>query len=163
MPVIIASTAFLLIAYLVGNAKFAEYLGIPHILGVGDLTVLCLAIVGAGLAFLWFNAYPAMTIMGDAGSLTLGALLAVPFIAAVEVVLERLLAARDRLAPGHPLHAHRQRKRHRGKQPFGHVAEDDPDRRHEVGLRPDRPLESVESRGLLSRRDRAAMVDRAIG
>jgi len=72
MPVIIASMAFLLIAYLVGNAKFANYLGIPHVLGVGDLTVLCLAIVGAGLAFLWFNAPPAAVFMGDTGSLALG-------------------------------------------------------------------------------------------
>jgi len=72
MPVIIASIAFLLIAYLVGNARFATYLGIPHILGVGDLTVLCLAIVGAGLAFLWFNAPPAAVFMGDTGSLALG-------------------------------------------------------------------------------------------
>jgi phospho-N-acetylmuramoyl-pentapeptide-transferase len=72
MPVIIASLAFLLIAYLVGNARFATYLGIPHILGVGDLTVLCLAIVGAGLAFLWFNAPPAAVFMGDTGSLALG-------------------------------------------------------------------------------------------
>ena len=72
MPVIIASLAFLLIAYLVGNAKFATYLGIPHILGVGDLTVLCMAVVGAGLAFLWFNAPPAAVFMGDTGSLALG-------------------------------------------------------------------------------------------
>jgi phospho-N-acetylmuramoyl-pentapeptide-transferase len=72
MPVIIASMAFLLIAYLVGNAKFAGYLGIPHILGTGDLTVLLLAIVGAGLAFLWFNAPPAAVFMGDTGSLALG-------------------------------------------------------------------------------------------
>ena len=72
MPVIIASIAFMLIAYLVGNAKFATYLGIPHVLGVGDLTVLCLAIVGAGLAFLWFNAPPAAVFMGDTGSLALG-------------------------------------------------------------------------------------------
>jgi phospho-N-acetylmuramoyl-pentapeptide-transferase len=72
MPVIIASIAFLLISYLVGNARFAEYLGIPHILGVGDLTVLLLAIVGACLAFLWFNAPPAAVFMGDTGSLALG-------------------------------------------------------------------------------------------
>ena len=72
MPVIIASLAFLIIAYLVGNTKFAEYLGIPHVTGVGDLTVLCLAIVGAGLAFLWFNAPPAAVFMGDTGSLALG-------------------------------------------------------------------------------------------
>ena len=72
MPVVIASIAFLLISYLVGNARFAGYLGIPHILGVGDLTVLLLAIVGACLAFLWFNAPPAAVFMGDTGSLALG-------------------------------------------------------------------------------------------
>jgi len=72
MPVIIASLTFLVIAYLVGNARFADYLGIPHVLGVGDLTVLCSAIVGAGLAFLWFNAPPAAVFMGDTGSLALG-------------------------------------------------------------------------------------------
>ena len=72
MPVIIAAIAFLLIAYLVGNVRFAEYLGIPHVAGAGDLTVLCLAIVGAGLAFLWFNAPPAAVFMGDTGSLALG-------------------------------------------------------------------------------------------
>src|SRR5881392_598689 len=72
MPVIIASIAFLLIAYLVGNAKFAAYLGIPHVPGAGDLTVLLLAVVGAGLAFLWFNAPPAAVFMGDTGSLALG-------------------------------------------------------------------------------------------
>ncbi len=72
MPVIIASMAFVLIAYLVGNARFADYLGIPHILGTGDLTVMLLAIIGAGLAFLWFNAPPAAVFMGDTGSLALG-------------------------------------------------------------------------------------------
>ncbi len=72
MPVIIASVAFVLIAYLVGNVKYATYLGIPHVAGAGDLTVLLLAIVGAGLAFLWFNAPPAAVFMGDTGSLALG-------------------------------------------------------------------------------------------
>ena len=72
MPVIIASLTFLLISYLVGNAIYAEYLGIPHIKGAGDLIVMCLAIVGAGLAFLWFNAPPAAVFMGDTGSLALG-------------------------------------------------------------------------------------------
>jgi phospho-N-acetylmuramoyl-pentapeptide-transferase len=72
MPVIIAALAFLVISYLVGNAKFAAYLGIPHVPGVGNLTVLCSAIVGAGLAFLWFNAPPAAVFMGDTGSLALG-------------------------------------------------------------------------------------------
>ena len=72
MPVIIASLAFLVISYLVGNAIFAEYLGIPFVLGAGGLTVLCSAIIGAGLAFLWFNAPPAAVFMGDTGSLALG-------------------------------------------------------------------------------------------
>jgi phospho-N-acetylmuramoyl-pentapeptide-transferase len=72
MPVIIASLAFLLISYLVGNVKFAAYLGIPHVPGAGDLTVLLMAIIGAGLAFLWFNAPPAAVFMGDTGSLALG-------------------------------------------------------------------------------------------
>jgi phospho-N-acetylmuramoyl-pentapeptide-transferase len=72
MPVIIASLAFMLIVYLVGNAKYANYLGIPHIPGAGDLVILCGAIVGAGLAFLWFNAPPASVFMGDTGSLALG-------------------------------------------------------------------------------------------
>src|SRR3954447_2671815 len=72
MPVIIASIAFLVISYLVGNVKFAAYLGIPHVPGAGDLTVLLMAIIGAGLAFLWFNAPPAAVFMGDTGSLALG-------------------------------------------------------------------------------------------
>jgi phospho-N-acetylmuramoyl-pentapeptide-transferase len=72
MPVIIASLAFMLIAYMVGNAVYAEYLGVPFVRGVGDLTVVLMAIVGAGLAFLWFNAPPAAVFMGDTGSLALG-------------------------------------------------------------------------------------------
>jgi len=72
MPVIIASLAFLIIAYLVGNAVYAPYLGIPFVPGAGGLTVLSGAIVGAGLAFLWFNAPPAAVFMGDTGSLALG-------------------------------------------------------------------------------------------
>ncbi|WP_037499669.1 phospho-N-acetylmuramoyl-pentapeptide-transferase [Sphingomonas jaspsi] len=82
MPVIIACMAFTLIAYLVGNAKFATYLGIPHVLGVGDLTILLLAIVGAGLAFLWFNAPPAAVFMGDTGSLALGGAIGAVAVAA---------------------------------------------------------------------------------
>jgi phospho-N-acetylmuramoyl-pentapeptide-transferase len=81
MPVIIASLAFVLIAYLVGNFRFAGYLGIPHVADVGDLTVLLLAIVGAGLAFLWFNAPPAAVFMGDTGSLALGGALGVVAVA----------------------------------------------------------------------------------
>jgi phospho-N-acetylmuramoyl-pentapeptide-transferase len=88
MPVIIASLAFIVIAYLVGNKIFATYLGIPHVLGAGDLTVLCSAMVGAGLAFLWFNAPPAAVFMGDTGSLALGgALGAIAVATRHEIVL----------------------------------------------------------------------------
>ncbi|CAA9508449.1 MAG: Phospho-N-acetylmuramoyl-pentapeptide-transferase [uncultured Sphingomonadaceae bacterium] len=88
MPVIIACIAFLLITYLVGNARYADYLGIPHVPGAGTLTVLCTAIVGAGLAFLWFNAPPAAVFMGDTGSLALGgALGAMAVVAQHEFVL----------------------------------------------------------------------------
>jgi phospho-N-acetylmuramoyl-pentapeptide-transferase len=88
MPVVIAALAFFVISYLVGNAKFAAYLGIPHVLGAGDLTIMCAAIIGAGLAFLWFNAPPAAVFMGDTGSLALGgALGAIAVVAHHEVVL----------------------------------------------------------------------------
>jgi phospho-N-acetylmuramoyl-pentapeptide-transferase len=88
MPVIIASLAFLVISYLVGNAVFSTYLGIPYVLGAGDLTVLCSAIIGAGLAFLWFNAPPAAVFMGDTGSLALGgALGAIAVTTRHEIVL----------------------------------------------------------------------------
>lgn len=88
MPVIIASLAFMLIVYLVGNAKYASYLGLPFFLGAGDLALLCGAIVGAGLAFLWFNAPPAQIFMGDTGSLALGGTLgAIAVVAHHEFVL----------------------------------------------------------------------------
>ena len=88
MPVIIASVAFMLIVYLVGNAKYAEYLGIPYVEGAGDLAIFCGAIVGAGLGFLWFNAPPAAVFMGDTGSLALGgALGAIAVTAHHELVL----------------------------------------------------------------------------
>lgn len=88
MPVIIASLAFMVIVYLVGNAKYADYLGLPFILGVGDLVILCGAIIGAGLAFLWYNAPPAQVFMGDTGSLALGGTLgAIAVVAHHEFVL----------------------------------------------------------------------------
>jgi phospho-N-acetylmuramoyl-pentapeptide-transferase len=88
MPVIIASLAFMMIVYVVGNAKYSEYLGLPFILGVGDLVVLCGAIIGAGLAFLWYNAPPAAVFMGDTGSLALGGTLgAIAVVAHHEFVL----------------------------------------------------------------------------
>jgi phospho-N-acetylmuramoyl-pentapeptide-transferase len=64
-------------AYLSGNAQFAQYLAIPSLQGTGELVVFCGAIVGAGMGFLWFNAYPAMVFMGDVGALALGAALGV--------------------------------------------------------------------------------------
>ena len=72
MPVIIAAGTFALIAYLVGRVDYSEYLGIPHVAGAGELAIFCAAIIGAGLAFLWFNAPPAAVFMGDTGSLALG-------------------------------------------------------------------------------------------
>ncbi|MEM6413103.1 MAG: phospho-N-acetylmuramoyl-pentapeptide-transferase [Pseudomonadota bacterium] len=72
VPVMIAAATYALIAYLVGNAIYAEYLGVPFVPGAGELAVICGAIVGAGLGFLWFNAPPAAIFMGDTGSLALG-------------------------------------------------------------------------------------------
>lgn len=87
-PVIIASLSFLLIVYMVGNAKFAGYLGIPHVPGAGDLAIYCGCIIGACLAFLWFNAPPAAVFMGDTGSLALGgALGAIAVVSHHEIVL----------------------------------------------------------------------------
>ena len=75
VPSMIAAGCFALIAYLVGNAIFANYLQIHHVAGAGELTVFCGAMVGASLGFLWFNAPPAMVFMGDTGSLSIGAAL----------------------------------------------------------------------------------------
>ncbi len=72
VPVMIAASVFGLIAYVAGNAIFANYLQIHHVPGTGELAVLCGALVGAGLGFLWFNAPPAMVFMGDTGSLAMG-------------------------------------------------------------------------------------------
>jgi phospho-N-acetylmuramoyl-pentapeptide-transferase len=74
-PVLIASATFMLFCYLAGNFKFASYLQIPFVRGSGELTILCGALVGSGLGFLWFNTYPAQVFMGDVGSLSLGAAL----------------------------------------------------------------------------------------
>jgi phospho-N-acetylmuramoyl-pentapeptide-transferase len=75
VPVMIAAASFALIAYLSGNAVFADYLQIHLVPGTGELTVVCGAVVGAGLGFLWFNAPPAAIFMGDTGSLALGGML----------------------------------------------------------------------------------------
>ncbi|MFW5452594.1 phospho-N-acetylmuramoyl-pentapeptide-transferase [Thioalkalivibrio sulfidiphilus] len=77
MPTVLVAGAFGVFAYLSGHAVFANYLGIPYVPGVGDLVVFTGALVGAGLGFLWFNAYPAQVFMGDVGALALGAALGV--------------------------------------------------------------------------------------
>ena len=73
MPVVMVISALGIFAYLSGNIIFSSYLSIPYIEGAGELTIFCAAIAGAGLGFLWFNAYPAEVFMGDLGSLSLGA------------------------------------------------------------------------------------------
>jgi phospho-N-acetylmuramoyl-pentapeptide-transferase len=88
VPVIIAALAFALIAYLVGNVKFADYLQLNYVAGTGELAVFLAALVGGGLGFLWYNAPPAMVFMGDTGSLSLGgALGAVAVAVKHEIVL----------------------------------------------------------------------------
>ena len=88
VPVMIAAGVFALIAYLAGNAVFANYLQIHHVPGTGELAVFCGALVGASLGFLWFNAPPAMVFMGDTGSLSVGgALGAISVVTKHEFVL----------------------------------------------------------------------------
>lgn len=76
-PVMVAAGTYAIIAYITGRLDFSAYLQIPHVAGVGELTVFCSAIVAAGLGFLWYNAYPAQMFMGDVGSLALGAALGI--------------------------------------------------------------------------------------
>ncbi|MBV1775532.1 phospho-N-acetylmuramoyl-pentapeptide-transferase [Burkholderiaceae bacterium DAT-1] len=88
MPTVMVAAALAIFAYVAGNAKFASYLLLPHIPGAGELAVFCAAIAGAGLGFLWFNAYPAEVFMGDVGALALGAALGtVAVIVRQEIVL----------------------------------------------------------------------------
>ncbi len=77
LPTVMVAGALGIFAYVTGHANFSDYLGFPHIRGVGELVVFCGAIVGAGLGFLWFNTYPAQVFMGDIGALALGAALGV--------------------------------------------------------------------------------------
>ncbi|MEL7486814.1 MAG: phospho-N-acetylmuramoyl-pentapeptide-transferase [Pseudomonadota bacterium] len=72
VPVMIAAGAYMLISYLVGRADYADYLQVPYVPGVGELAIICGAIIGAGVGFLWYNAPPAAIFMGDTGSLALG-------------------------------------------------------------------------------------------
>ena len=88
MPTVMIASALGIFAYVAGNAVFAKYLVFPYIPGSGELLVICAAIAGAGLAFLWFNAYPAEVFMGDVGALALGAALGtIAVIVRQEIVL----------------------------------------------------------------------------
>ncbi|MGH8643114.1 MAG: phospho-N-acetylmuramoyl-pentapeptide-transferase [Gammaproteobacteria bacterium] len=77
VPSVMIAGALAIFAYASGHIKFAEYLGIPYVAGVGEVSIFCGSIVGAGLGFLWFNTYPAQVFMGDIGALALGAALGV--------------------------------------------------------------------------------------
>jgi phospho-N-acetylmuramoyl-pentapeptide-transferase len=88
MPTVMIGGALGIFAYVAGNTVFARYLGLPYIAGAGELAVFCGALVGAGLGFLWFNAYPAEVFMGDVGALALGAALGtIAVIVRQEIVL----------------------------------------------------------------------------
>jgi phospho-N-acetylmuramoyl-pentapeptide-transferase len=88
LPTVMVAGALAVFAYVTGNAVFSRYLGFPYIPGAGELTGFCAAIAGAGLGFLWFNAYPAMVFMGDVGALALGAAIGtVAVIVRQEIVL----------------------------------------------------------------------------
>ena len=88
MPTVMVASALAIFAYVAGNVVFAKYLQLPYIPGAGELAIFCAAIAGAGLAFLWFNAYPAEVFMGDVGALALGgALGVVAVIVRQEIVL----------------------------------------------------------------------------
>jgi phospho-N-acetylmuramoyl-pentapeptide-transferase len=88
MPTVMVGGALAVFAYVAGNAKFASYLFLPHIPGAGELVIFCAALIGAGLGFLWFNAYPAEVFMGDVGALALGAALGtIAVIVRQEIVL----------------------------------------------------------------------------
>lgn len=88
MPTVLVGSALGIFAYLTGSANYAKYLFIPHIPGAGELLIFCGAMAGAGLAFLWYNAYPAQVFMGDVGALALGgALGTIAVIVRQEIVL----------------------------------------------------------------------------
>lgn len=88
LPTVLVGGALGIFAYLTGHINFSGYLGIPYVPGVGEMVVLCGAMVGAGLGFLWFNTYPAQVFMGDVGALALGAALGtVAVIVRQELVL----------------------------------------------------------------------------
>jgi len=87
LPTVMVAGALAIFAYVTGRTDYAQYLGIPYIPGVGEVSIFCAAIVGSGLGFLWFNTYPAQVFMGDIGALALGAALGV-----IAVVVRQELA-----------------------------------------------------------------------
>lgn len=88
MPTVMVGSALGIFAYVAGHAGFSKYLALPYIPGAGELAVICGALAGAGLGFLWFNAYPAEVFMGDVGALALGAALGtIAVIVRQEIVL----------------------------------------------------------------------------
>ena len=114
VPTIIAAGVFALIAYLVGNRIFADYLQLNHVPGVGELAVFCAALIGAGLGFLWFNAPPAAVFMGDTGSLALGGALGAVAVATKHEIVLMIVGGLfvvetvSRHHPGVLVQAHRQ-------------------------------------------------------
>ena len=87
LPTVMVAGALAIFAYATGNIRFADYLGIPYVPGVGEVAIFCGAMVGSGLGFLWFNTYPAQVFMGDIGALSLGAALGI-----VAIVIRQELA-----------------------------------------------------------------------
>ncbi len=86
-PLIIVAATYMVFAYVTGHVQFAEYLQINYVAGVGEIAIFCGALVGAGLGFLWFNAYPAQMFMGDVGSLALGSAMGVIAIITKQEIL----------------------------------------------------------------------------
>ena len=151
----IAAAAFGIIAYLAGNAIFSAYLGINFVPGAGELAVVCGAVIGAGLGFLWFNAPPAQIFMGDTGSLALGGLLGTIAVAVKhEIVLAIVgglfvLEARLRHRPSRVVQADRQARVSHGADPSSFrtarlvgAASGRPLLDHRFRSRSDRPLDS---------------------
>ena len=90
-PVVIAATTYMIFAYVAGHVKIADYLQLNYVAGGGELAIFCGALAGAGIGFLWFNAYPAQVFMGDVGSLSLGAALGVIAVITKQEILLALV------------------------------------------------------------------------
>ena len=86
-PLLIAAVAYLIFSYVAGHSEISKYLLVQHVRGAGELAILCGTIFGAGLGFLWFNAYPAQIFMGDVGSLSLGSILGVIALSIIQEIL----------------------------------------------------------------------------